>query len=283
MKKIDLLGGIYLFLIVFTLFWVILAPVPNNFDHVNILDGQLEYEITDNLPFVVIIDNTGLLGSSSNESILIHYIKYYTLSYQYFTSSGSTEGIIDVGALAYSYRTFEDTESSRVTSINFYADVPFCIAITTENEIDDFKEDVNLFKSGNYVPVSVHTLIIIIFWVYTMVFAINFTSKNRTIIFRNHNHSNPKNTAKFSKLDLLPQAKRIIQCNSCGTEYVVVNDSCICGEKTPKCAICYNKFNGDDRYIFLSCCLRYVHNNEIKAWIVKKNTCPICKRDLKTN
>ena len=51
---------------------------------------------------------------------------------------------------------------------------------------------------------------------------------------------------------------------------------------TKDCRICLQDFKNGDYYIILPC-IHFFHDNCVKTWIEKNNTCPICKYLLKVN
>lgn len=51
---------------------------------------------------------------------------------------------------------------------------------------------------------------------------------------------------------------------------------------TKECRICLQEFKNGDYYIILPC-IHFFHNNCIKTWMERNNTCPICKYLLKVN
>lgn len=62
-------------------------------------------------------------------------------------------------------------------------------------------------------------------------------------------------------------------------EYVIKDISHL-EREVKRCVICLEDLKNGDKVISLPC-IHFFHSNCIKAWFSKKNSCPICKFELK--
>lgn len=68
-------------------------------------------------------------------------------------------------------------------------------------------------------------------------------------------------------------------CFNCKEEISFFGDFCLnCGIVAPKCVICFDDPEPDERVILFDCCKSYAHESHALMWTEREEFCPSCRR-----
>ncbi|MDH5404137.1 MAG: hypothetical protein OEZ01_05070 [Candidatus Heimdallarchaeota archaeon] len=66
-------------------------------------------------------------------------------------------------------------------------------------------------------------------------------------------------------------------CFSCNREIEFRGELCqFCGEPSPRCIVCYDDPEPNEKIVMLECCKAYGHTSHIDSWFLNQTKCPNC-------